>query len=72
MGMQRRLTPTMVRNASTEVEEHLGNLQRVSTINDLMADAIQLKTLDFGSMQRVSSCAKPRIQSFTIKLRQGK
>ena len=43
MGMQRRLTPTMVRNASTEVEEHLGNLQRVSTVNDLMADAIQLK-----------------------------
>ena len=44
MGMQRRLTPTMVRNAASEVEENLGNMQKVAQINDLMGDAIMLKS----------------------------
>ena len=44
MGMQRRLTPIMVRNAASEVEEHLGNLQRVAALNDAMSDAIMLKS----------------------------
>ena len=42
-GMQSRLTPTMVRNAISEVEEHLGNLQRVATINQAINDSIELK-----------------------------
>ena len=44
MGMQRRLTPTMVRNASTEVEEHLGELQKMGMINPAMKISIQLKS----------------------------
>ena len=44
MGMQRRLTPTMVRNASTEVEEHLGELQKLGAINEAMNISIHLKS----------------------------
>ncbi|NCF96772.1 MAG: DEAD/DEAH box helicase family protein [Euryarchaeota archaeon] len=44
MGMQRRLTPTMVRNAASEVEENLGDMQKVAQVNDLMGDAIMLKS----------------------------
>lgn len=44
MGMQRRLTPTMVRNASTEVEEHLGELQKLGAINEAMSISIHLKS----------------------------
>ena len=42
-GMQSRLTPTMVRNAISEVEEHYGNLQRASMVNDSMGDSLELK-----------------------------
>ena len=42
-GMERKLTPNMVRNAISEVEEHLGNLQRVASVNGAMEDAIDLK-----------------------------
>ena len=42
-GMQSRLTPTMVRNAISEVEEHYGNLHRVSIVNDSMEDSLELK-----------------------------
>ena len=42
-GMQSRLTPTMVRNASSEVEEHLGNLQKVATLTESMNDSVELK-----------------------------
>lgn len=44
MGMQRRLTPTMVRNAATEVEEHLGELQKLGAINEAMNISIHLKS----------------------------
>ena len=42
-GMQSRLTPTMVRNASSEVEEHLGNLQKMAAITESMNDSVELK-----------------------------
>lgn len=42
-GMQSRLTPTMVRNAISEVEEHYGNLHQVSMVNDSMGDSLELK-----------------------------
>ncbi|MAS57495.1 MAG: hypothetical protein CMA37_02670 [Euryarchaeota archaeon] len=42
-GMQSRLTPTMVRNAISEIEEHYGNLQRASMVNDSMGDSLELK-----------------------------
>ena len=42
-GMQSRLTPTMVRNAISEVEGHYGNLQRASMVNDSMGDSLELK-----------------------------
>ena len=42
-GMQSRLTPTMVRNASSEVEEHLGNLQKIAAITESMNDSVELK-----------------------------
>ena len=42
-GMQSRITPTMVRNAISEVEEHYGNLQRVSMLNDVISDSLELK-----------------------------
>ena len=42
-GMQSRLTPTMVRNAISEVEEHYGNLQRVSMANDSISESLELK-----------------------------
>jgi len=44
MGMQRKLTPTMVRNAASEVEEHLGNMQRVAEINGEMNASIMVKS----------------------------
>ena len=44
MGMQRRLTPTMVRNAASEIEEHLGEMQKVAQVNDLLGEAIMLKS----------------------------
>ena len=43
MGMQSRLTPTMVRNASSEVEEHLGNLQKIAAITESMNNSVELK-----------------------------
>ena len=43
MGMQTRITPTIVRNAISEVEEHYENLVRVSMLNDMVSDAIELK-----------------------------
>ena len=43
MGMQTRITPTIVRNAISEVEEHYENLIRVSALNDMVSDAIELK-----------------------------
>lgn len=42
-GMQSRLTPNMVRNAISEVEEHYGNLQRVSMANDSINESLELK-----------------------------
>ncbi|MFL2969135.1 MAG: ATP-dependent DNA helicase [Candidatus Poseidoniaceae archaeon] len=44
MGMQRRLTPTMVRNAASEIEEHLGNMQRIAQISGDMNESIMLKS----------------------------
>lgn len=44
MGMKRTLSPTMVRNAATEVEEHLGNLEKVASIGFENIDSVQLKT----------------------------
>ena len=44
MGMQRKLTPTMVRNAASEVEEHLGNLQRVAQINGDTNTSVMVKS----------------------------
>ncbi|MDP6869441.1 MAG: ATP-dependent DNA helicase [Candidatus Poseidoniaceae archaeon] len=47
MGMKRTLTPTMVRNAATEVEEHLGHIEKSSRINSDAAEALQLKRWNF-------------------------
>ena len=44
MGMQRRLTPTMVRNAISEVEEHLGDLQRSLAVNPNAQNSVDLKS----------------------------
>ena len=33
----------MVRNASSEVEEHLGNLQKIAAITESMNDSVELK-----------------------------
>ncbi len=44
MGMQRRLTPIMVRNAASEIEEHLGNMQRIAQISGDMNESIMLKS----------------------------
>ena len=41
--MQTRITPTIVRNAISEVEEHYENLSRVSMLNDMVSDAVELK-----------------------------
>ena len=43
MGMQRKLTPTMVRNAASEVEEHLGVMQRAAQVYENMVDQISMK-----------------------------
>ncbi|CAI8173072.1 MAG: Uncharacterised protein [Methanobacteriota archaeon] len=43
MGMKRTLTPSMVRNAATEVEEHLGNLENMSLIGVASEESVQRK-----------------------------
>ena len=43
MGMQRRLTPTIVRNAILEIEENLERLQNTTTTNEYIEINITLK-----------------------------
>ena len=46
-GMERKLTLTMVRNASMELEEHLGNLEKSALVNDSAGAAVDLKSWSF-------------------------
>ncbi len=43
-GMERKLTPTMIRNAAMELEEHLGSLEKAALVNESAGTAVVLKS----------------------------
>jgi len=54
-GMQRVLTPTMVRNAVFEVEEHLGNLQKISERNPDASISTEIKEWSLNVLKEFRS-----------------